>query len=161
MSYLDFMFDTLIKLFTVLGSLWNGEIAALCLIVTAIFVLLYRSDQNPHVDFEMINFVKTNGQEDPYKIVYLLLSMVIGWGFILLIKNKALDVWMLIVFCGYAFGPPMFNSTLRVITNIFGKDGSAAGPAQASEHTSIDIQTFGPAVAPKVPRVPPKKKTSK
>ena len=134
--------------FSTVMQYWNGEVAAVCLAIFIIGGLLYTWDKDPDIDFEFIKFFKTGGQEDPYKAIYILFSLILSWGFIIMTKNKDMDVWKLIVFCAYAFGPPMFNSALKVISSVFGKAPIELPPGIPNGNGNDLIKKSEPTVDP-------------
>lgn len=136
MNVMDALFTTCSY---ILNSL-NSEVFFVTTFLTIIFYVLWKWTKNPNADFDALNLFKTNGHEDVYKLGYVLFAGLLGWALIIQVKNKTLDIYMLLTYCGFAFGPPMFNSTLRVISNIFGRNGGPslgfsrdAGPSDDKE----------------------------
>jgi len=114
---MEAFFITLVTLFNHI----NGEVLFIGIFLSIAFGFLWSWNRNPDIDFDASNLFKTNGHEDISKIVYSFFSACLMWSLIIQVKNKNLDFYMLAIYCGFAFGPTLFNSTLRTISSVMGK----------------------------------------
>ncbi len=112
MTIMDAFFATCSTLFAAI----NGEVLFISLFLAAAGYMFWKWNKNPDADFDALNLFKTNNFEDIYKVGYAIGFGIVMWCFVLVTKNKNLDVWMLLVFCGFVLGPPVFNNVLKAIS---------------------------------------------
>lgn len=102
-------------------GLLDLNFVSICFILFVVAWFLWCQDREERTKFKIVNFFMTNGHEDMAKLVLLLMTVVIMWGFIQQVKNDELTLYELLAYMAFGLGAPMFYSLLKVVTAVFGK----------------------------------------